>query len=346
MVNMGHRHKENGQEQAEPKLSESGKDIEARESQQVYPGITLLDERDRQRQQLWRELQELDRTIAASDGYRIQNKMSLLKKSYFAFDTNYLSLKQALTEFEQPMVFLKLWQEKNQNRLELFMNDIIRLFNNFAVGTAALLNHVRTVHNAVNQGTSFSEEYRTRQEHVTNAPLPHFVEDLLDYMLHKELPFALAELNFSNPGSGVEVNSAVKLDVGELSKGEQWSEKAREYLDTLDHKVKLYDIVNEYRTIVADFYQWFVMQQSELHREALEELEELASTRRQLQQKVMHLEDLLETAEQTTITVREEQEKLAKELEAERQRREREEARADRLEAEVEKAGHRWWRRG
>jgi hypothetical protein len=59
----------------------------------------------------------------------------------------------------------------------------------------------------------------------------------------------------------------------------------------------------------------------------------------------MHLEDLLETAEQITIAAREEQEKRAMELEAERRMREQEKARADTLEGELDKARRSWWRR-
>jgi hypothetical protein len=45
----------------------------------------------------------------------------------------------------------------------------------------------------------------------------------------------------------------------------------------------------------------------------------------------------VETAEKTTINVREERDKLAKELEAERQYREWDKERADRLEAHLER---------
>ncbi len=47
------------------------------------------------------------------------------------------------------------------------------------------------------------------------------------YMLHQGLPFALAELNFGKMGSGVEVNSAVRLDVGALKEWELVTEGAR-----------------------------------------------------------------------------------------------------------------------
>src|SRR5215203_4275211 len=105
--------------------------LESDEGYRVYHGVNLLEERDRQRQELGSRLQELNREIESSNGYRLRNKISLLKGSYFVFDTNYLTLKHILNEFEQPMVFFKLWEEKSHARLDLFINTVIRCFNTY-----------------------------------------------------------------------------------------------------------------------------------------------------------------------------------------------------------------------
>lgn len=91
-------------------------------------------------------------------------------------------------------------------------------------------------------------------------------------MLHKGLPLALSELSFDRASSGVEVDSALKLDVSKLRSWENWSEKGREYLGALDNKVKLEDVVEEYTSIVTDFYRWFEKRYHKLNREALREL--------------------------------------------------------------------------
>ncbi len=104
------------------------------EGYQVYPGVNLLEERDRQRRQLGEELRKIEREIEASEGYRLHSRMNLLEKSYFVFDANYLNLKHILDEFEQPMVFLKLWEERTRDRFDLFIDDVIRLFHNYLAG--------------------------------------------------------------------------------------------------------------------------------------------------------------------------------------------------------------------
>jgi hypothetical protein len=107
----------NGQLEARTRGTEVDGEIETSQGYEAYPGVTLLDERDRQRQQLWKELQEVEREIMASNGYQVRSNLGLLKKSYFIFDTNYLMLRQALDEFEQPMVFSKLWEEKESTTI-------------------------------------------------------------------------------------------------------------------------------------------------------------------------------------------------------------------------------------
>ncbi len=306
------------------------------EGYQTYPGIHLLGERD-QRQQLGMELQELDNQIEASEGYRFYNRMNLLEKSYFIFEVNHLNLKHILDEFEQPMVFLKLWEEKNRDRFDLFINDIIRLFHNYLAGTRTLLDHIRTLQGDTFRGIDFSDEYQARwDQQFGGSSLTQFVEDLLVYMLHKGVPFALAELSFGRLGSDVEVDSAIRLDTSKLGEWDGWLEKGREYLNTLDDKVRLDDLVKEHAANAAAFYQWFVARQSELHQEAAEELEELKSKRQHLLQELRRLEDIAETAEKTATSMREERESLAKELEAERQSHAWDKERVERLEAHLE----------
>jgi hypothetical protein len=310
------------------------------EGYRAYPGANLLEERDRQRRQLGGKLRKIDRDIEASEGYRMRARMNLLEKSYFIFDINYLNLGHVLDEFEQPAVFLKLWEERTRDRFDLFIDDVIRLFHNYLAGALTLLDHMDTLRDALYGDEGFSEEYQARWEERIGGPaLPHFMEDLLVYMLHQGLPFALAELNFGRMGSGVEVDSAIRLDVDRLKDWEHWSEKGREYLGALSGKAKLHGLVKEYVDTVAGFYQWFVLRQSELHRDSLERLEELEEKRREQWQKMRRIEDFLETAESTATEARKDRERLSKELERERER-------AERLEADLDRERSKgFWRR-
>src|SRR5918993_5342775 len=310
------------------------------EGYRAYPGANLLEERDRQRRQLGGKLRKIDFDIEASEGYLMRARMNLLEKSYFIFDANYLNLGHVLDEFEQPTVFLKLWEERTRDRFDLFIDDVIRLFHNYLAGALTLLDHMDTLRDALYGDEGFSKEYQARWEEWIGGPaLTRFMEDLLVYMLHQGLPFALAELNSGRMGSGVEVDSAIRLDVEGLKEWEHWSEKGREYLGALSGKTKLHDLAKEYADTVAGLYQWFVVRQSELHQDSLLRLEELEEKRWEQRQKMRRIEDFLETAERTSTEARKDRERLSKELERERER-------AVRLEADLDHERSKgFWRR-
>lgn len=268
----------------------------------TYPAVRLLNEvvsflreRGRERQQLGKELQELDRRIKASEGHQAYTRMTALEESYFIFEGNCLNLRHLLNEFEQPPLFLELWDERYSGRLDLFVSEVTRLFHNYLAGAATLLDHTCALVEDTYQGTSFADEYQERvNQQFVQAPLSHFIEDLRDYMRHEGLPLALAELSFSRSRSGVEAKSAIQLDVSRLRDWQKWSDKGREYLDALDDEVKLDIIVDDYASIIVDSYGWLRERQSEFHRESLEELEELERQKARLQQELRHLEYYLE----------------------------------------------------
>jgi hypothetical protein len=305
---------------------------------QLYPGANLLEERDRRWRELTQGLKELDRKIKSGKGYDASTVTASLEENYFLFDGNYLNLRHIMDQFEQPTMFLKMFDERDRGRLTLFVRDVVRLFHNYLAGAATLLDHTRVVNDELYRETSFAEEYRQQvEQRFRDAPLPHFVENLRNYMLHKGLPLALSELSFDRASSGVQVDSALRLDTINLRSWDNWSEKGREYLDALDNKVKLEDVVEEYASVVADFYRWFEKRHHELNREALKELAALESTRNQLQEELRRLEDPLELTEKTVSGMREERRHLTDELENERRKSEQLEQEQRKLQQEVER---------
>lgn len=304
-----------------------------------YPGSGLIEERNRQRYRLSEELRRLDREIKASEGYGVSERLGLLEKSYLVFEGNRSNLMHLLREFGQPVVFVKLWEGRRQGRFDLFANELVRLFHNYVAGTVTLLEHVRALRD--------DGDERPEEEHqVEGASLPRFMEDLLTYMLREGLPFALAELSFGGMGGGVEVESAVALDVERLRGWERWSERGREYLGGLSGKTQLSALVDEHASLVSDLYRRFATRQAGTHEEAFGKLLELRTKRVNLVREIEELEDVLESAERTAVALREEREGLERKLEAERQYRSWEKSRADAFEQSLERERSRgFWSR-
>src|SRR5215217_4233422 len=171
---MGRDQNQEGVPQAGWELQWRDREATPDEGYQAYPGANLLEERDRQRRQLGGKLRKIDRDIEASEGYRMRARMNLLEKSYFIFDINYLNLGHVLDEFEQPAVFLKLWEERTRDRFDLFIDDVIRLFHNYLAGALTLLDHMDTLRDALYGDEGFSEEYQARwEERIVGPALPH-----------------------------------------------------------------------------------------------------------------------------------------------------------------------------
>jgi hypothetical protein len=70
---------------------------------------------------------------------------------------------------------------------------------------------------------------------------------------------------------GTDFDNGFWLDVDKLRKWDDWTVKAREYLDTLGSEAKLMDIINDYEPVVTNFHKWLWGRIQEEHATAIEE---------------------------------------------------------------------------
>jgi hypothetical protein len=70
-------------------------------------------------------------------------------------------------------------------------------------------------------------------------------------------------------------DSTIKLNVVRLREWDRWNRKSRLYLDALDDKVKIREVVEQYEAAIRSFYEWFGDQLEELHRVEFDELRSL-----------------------------------------------------------------------
>lgn len=55
----------------------------------------------------------------------------------------------------------------------------------------------------------------------------------------------------------------------------KWSKNGKQYLRSLNDRIKLYDVINEYSNKVISFYNWFDEQLEIIHSQEFKETEEL-----------------------------------------------------------------------
>jgi hypothetical protein len=95
-------------------------------------------------------------------------------------------------------------------------------------------------------------------------------------VLHKQLPVASAQLSHKGGGGTItEFDNTIKLDVDEIRKWDKWKPECRIYLDSLDDKVQIREVVEKYEGVIRDFYQWFGEQQAQVHYFEFDELSRL-----------------------------------------------------------------------
>jgi hypothetical protein len=249
----------------------------------------MAKERQQAREKVHRleqELFELSEQIKATEGHRIQAKIRGLMSSYYVFESNYHWLVRALDHFGRTEVLLELWKEDNRAKLGRFIDEVTRLLHNFLASAKTLVDHTRVFKNEMYEGHEFKEIYQGKLDRdLGKSEIVRFVQDLRNYVLHKQLPLAHAELSFKGgEGAVSDFDSTIKLDVNRLREWDRWKPESRAYLDTLDDKVQIQDVVERYETAIRAFYQWFGVQQEILHRVEFDELSSLETRYQQVRQ--------------------------------------------------------------
>ena len=255
----------------------------------------MAEERQRARRKVHRleqELFDLDEQIKATRGYRIQAKIRDLGGSYYVFESNYLWLVRALDYFRREEVFMELWREDNRAKLASFIDEVTRLLHNFLAGAKSLVDHTRVFTDDIYEGHGFKKVYQEKVDRdLMHSPIVCFVQNLRNYVLHKQLPIASARLSLKGGGATItEFDNTIKLDVNELREWDKWKPESRVFLDSLDDKVQIREVAEKYEGAIRASYQWFGEQQTQVHRSEFAEMSRLETKYEQVMQELEEAE--------------------------------------------------------
>jgi hypothetical protein len=255
----------------------------------------MAEERQQAREKVHRleqELFDLDEQIKATEGYRIQTKIRGLGGSYYVFESNYLWLVRALDYFGREEVSLESWRLDNRTKLGSFIDEVTRLLHNFLASAHSLVDHTRVFKNKMYKGHTFKKVYQDKVDReLKHSPTVSFVQDLRNYVLHKQLPIASAQLSLKGGGGTItELDNTIKLDVNELREWNKWKPESRVFLDSLDDKVQIREVAEKYEGAIRAFYQWFGEQQTQVHRSEFAELSRLETQYEQVMQELEEAE--------------------------------------------------------
>jgi hypothetical protein len=219
------------------------------------------------------ELQARIEEYEACVGYQIRDSMHEFGAGYYIFTGNYNQLKNALVKAKEPQFWPRLWDKRYKYERDQFNTEIARLLLNFATAAKALVDNTRNFMKANYSSTKFRKEYQARIDQIfAPDPLIQFIHNLRNYMLHKS--FFAAELIKCESEEGLIYKSYVALMPDRLRAWENWQD-ARPYVDALDDKTDLQEVIRVYWHTVMETWKWYGPQLGKENHEALLEMARL-----------------------------------------------------------------------
>ncbi len=219
-------------------------------------------------------IRELEQKLKTSEGLRIHYKRRALRRSYGIFNGNYLILCRALDRMET-LEYMMPMLANDEVQIQQHNLDVAIVLHNFLAGAATLREHTKVFRDEVYSESPFGAEYdKEFKRTFENSPIVQFVLKLRNYTLHEQLPVTGSWVSFKNTNNTSEEWTAyVSLNVTKLREHstrehKKWNAKSREYLNSLDDKVKVRAVTDQYKAVVEDFYKWFAQRQEEIHGQA------------------------------------------------------------------------------
>ena len=215
------------------------------------------------REELYTEYKGLRDEYFASQGVTIHNTLNRLRTSYYIFAQNQKELMGLLDYYESKEGIIDLWPLERRPRLHLFLDEVSRRLNNVISGARALVDHSRRLVRNLYKGSEFLQRYQTNvAETFDECPVCRFVQDLRNYILHREHPAIVAELGTST--------ADVVFQKRRLLEWDEWTSQARSFIDQHPENVSLRTILTEYDERVSAFYDWLYDEQMAIHRDEFE----------------------------------------------------------------------------
>jgi hypothetical protein len=203
-------------------------------------------------------MDDCDMPYSLTDDQNIENRLRvyILKRNFEMLSKNYCDVKQQLIITHNKEEFIKLIDDEI-DFLDDYIFDFSRLFINFVSMAKAVVDVNRVLIKEWFGDTEFFEKY---QEEVKltfhNKPIVTFVQEIRNYSLHYLLP--IANLKFpAIPEKLGELNQfEFVLSSRKLLKWNRWTLLARTFIQTKGDRIKIEDFIDEYYSLVSDFYKW------------------------------------------------------------------------------------------
>jgi hypothetical protein len=189
---------------------------------------------------------------------RTRADLAGLARSYRLFLGNDRELVSFLTAHEQPPAVLELWDLRNREALEGFLDEVDRLLHNYLASALSLRDHTLRMRRKYAKAAGWEEAYVEHERQIfLNDPVCSFVQKLRNYCLHFRLPIARGQVSGEVTAGQWSMSGSVNLLKSDLLVWKKWETPAEAYLDSAPDKIDLKDVVRHYTDSVNTFNAWF-----------------------------------------------------------------------------------------
>ncbi|MBU0634658.1 MAG: hypothetical protein KKA52_06300 [Candidatus Omnitrophica bacterium] len=200
-----------------------------------------------------------------SPEYALYKSLTTFNISLYIFNTNYSHLKKILEFVMDDPKFAPLMDVRNRDQLNNLLDDVIRLLHNFVAAAISLVDHTRNVYKELYSQTAKFPDYQNHiDREFKDDPLVQFVHCLRQYCQHYRAPNISIQHSWNK--NDEKIKNTVNLLKKDLEIFGSWNANARKYLDQIEERLDIYELITTYRKRILDFQVWFNSRQKEIHK--------------------------------------------------------------------------------
>jgi hypothetical protein len=248
---------------------------------------------------------EIDEAIRTSTWMRVINREHSRSFSLNILRTNARELLEALRHVSDPDHGLRLMAQDNRVAGTQAHREVARRIHNFVASAKTLVDHTRVFMEEHYDKTSIWPTFnREIEKRFSNNQLVKFVHDLRNYMVHRGLPnsemFIQYSKNPEHPDDIAQITTGVQINTEKLMEWDRWTVLARSYIDKLEGKLPIKEIVIEYVSQIEAFEKWLGEQIAGFHSADILQFESLQEEYALSESKFEHSSDDKEIEEPVT----------------------------------------------
>jgi hypothetical protein len=193
--------------------------------------------------------------VKSTEGHEVYWQVNSVIVSHGILTGNYIELHRRLSEFADPKVASRLFDQGRRSESQAELHELARLVHNYVASVKSLVDHTRVIANKILDGDKLAAYQERVNSEFKNDTTSKFLQDLRNFLLHISHPTIKAKFNFNQPAG---MTSGIELAADELLAWDNWSTEGRNCIENSPDGVAMLPLVEDYKKKVDAFCRWLV----------------------------------------------------------------------------------------